>query len=233
MNSKRRWLLAAATIACASASTTAFAQSAPSGSSDPDATSSEAAKETKKKAHDKAAKSKEKAEKAKKASTKATEEAAEDAHAAGGSAEASTTTVTSSPMTTTSPEPGAERPAIMVNKPLLIAGAAVLAASYIPSATVGIVGRDDDRAMIAPIVGPWIALGQKDCNEEPCNNEGLDKTLMVVSGVAQGAGAIAMAMSLFIPPGRNEIPGIAKAGPVTFTPLSYRSGAGVGALGVF
>lgn len=214
----RHLIVAAAAIVAVSSSTSAFAQT---------------------KSKDKT----EKTEKTTKTKTMTQAESAEQARKAKEQEEemqrarASTTTVTSAePQPPSMPAPGAEKEGIRVNWPIMLTGAVVFAAAYVPSLTVGIIGRDDERAMIAPVVGPWIALGQKDCNEEPCSNEGLDKTLMVTSGILQGAGLLAMTLSVFIPPpSGSSVPGMAAAKPtVRFTPVSFgRSGAGVGAVGTF
>lgn len=131
---------------------------------------------------------------------------------------------------------GAEAPEpVRINMPLLVTGAAAFGAAYIPSLVVGITSdRDADRPLLAPVVGPWITLGQgRECDELPCSQEGLDTILVITSGVLQGAGAIAAAASLFIPPGSREA--IRTAEPkVHVLPISMgRAGAGIGAAGTF
>lgn len=125
------------------------------------------------------------------------------------------------------------------NRRLLVAGATAFGVAYVPSVAVGIFSdRSSNRALLVPVVGPWIALGGFDCTaEQPCGRPGLDRALMLTSGILQGAGAIAMAASIFIPDdesmGPLEAIPIGKA-KVRLTPVAFgRSGGGIGALATF
>lgn len=217
MDRARKWIVATTAVVAVSASTSAFAQTKP--------------KDT-----DNAGEAKTQTVRAQDANAKKAKEQQEEMDRA----RASQTVVTSAdaPPPSGAPAPGAEKSALRLNVPLLVTGAVVLGAAYIPSATVAIVGRDDERAMLLPVLGPWISLGQKDCNEEPCSAEGLDKALIVTSGILQGAGFVAMALSVFIPPpSKGSLPsltGSATKPKVQVTPVSFgRSGAGIGAVGTF
>ncbi len=88
-----------------------------------------------------------------------------------------------------------------VNKPLLITGAAVLVAGYVPMA---IVSQTSDRPgdqtnLLYPVVGPWMNLTDRGCEERACSGENLNKALLIVGGVAQGAGALSVLLSLVLP----------------------------------
>lgn len=207
MSTARTFLIAAAAVVVVSSSTRAFAQAKPK---DPSKTTQ--ARDDEEKA------------KAKKAKP-----VAEDA-----AGEATVTSAEVEPPAPTTP-PGAEETGVRVNPPMLVTGTILLGGAYLPSAVVGAVGRDDERALLAPVVGPWIALGQKDCNEEPCSAEGLDKALIVTSGVVQGAGLVAIALSVFVPPAKSgPLPALGSASSVRVTPVSFgRHGAGLGAFAVF
>jgi hypothetical protein len=86
------------------------------------------------------------------------------------------------------------------NTPLLVTGVVVLGASYGASA-LGAARSDTetDDKLYYPVVGPWMALKDRDCNVDPCSRKTLDTTLLVGSGVLQGLGALSVVMSLFIP----------------------------------
>jgi hypothetical protein len=86
------------------------------------------------------------------------------------------------------------------NGPLLATGAVVLGASY--GASVIAAARSDsetDDKLYYPVVGPWMALNDRDCSVDPCSRKTLDTTLLVGSGVLQGLGALSVLMSVFIP----------------------------------
>lgn len=206
MERSRKWMFAAAAIACASWSTSAFAEGQQGD--------------------------KQKSQKSKTQGSEQTQQAEGDQEMQDDSEPFGTTTVTAAPMD----QPGAEEPSVRMNMPLIYTGAAAFAAGYVPAAAFGAFSdRDSDRSLLAPLVGPWIALGERDCSggDAPCSNEGLDKALMITSGVVQGAGVVAVALGLFIkPPERTALP-IATAPKVHFTPMSFRAGAGVGAVGTF
>jgi hypothetical protein len=86
------------------------------------------------------------------------------------------------------------------NKPLLVTGLVVLGGSYGASAlAAGLSDRESDDKLYYPVAGPWLALQDRDCDAEPCNNETLDTALLIGSGVLQGLGALSTVMSLFIP----------------------------------
>ena len=96
-------------------------------------------------------------------------------------------------------EPMAERSSIP-NTPLLVTGTVVLGATY--GASVFAAARSEsetDNKLYYPVVGPWLALKDRDCSADPCSRKTLDTTLLVGSGVLQGLGAVGIIMSLFIP----------------------------------
>lgn len=219
MDRARKWIGATAAIVAVSASTSAFAQTKTTTDSGDTTTTSS----TKPKAKTQTVR----ADDAKKA--KEHQEEMDRARA-------SQTTVTSAEATPPSaPPPGAEKRGVEINWPIMIASAGLLAATYIPTAVVGFTGRGDTRTLIVPVVGPWISLGARNCDLEPCDAEALDTTLMITSGILQGVGAIGVALSVFIPPpSRGSVPGVAQGPKVHVTPVSFgRSGAGIGAVGTF
>lgn len=76
----------------------------------------------------------------------------------------------------------------------------VLGASYGASAIGAARSESEtDDKLYYPVVGPWMALNDRDCSVDPCSRRTLDTTLLVGSGVVQGLGALSVVMSLFIP----------------------------------
>ncbi len=88
-----------------------------------------------------------------------------------------------------------------INRPLLLTSTLVFGGTYAASAVVSITSdRPSDKSNLAiPVVGPWLDLANRDTDNRPSNNEGLNKALLIADGVAQGLGAIGMVASFFIP----------------------------------
>jgi hypothetical protein len=86
------------------------------------------------------------------------------------------------------------------NKPLLVTGLVVLGGTYGASAVAAAVSdRESDDKLYYPVVGPWMALMDRDCDAEPCGNKTLGTAMLIGSGVLQGIGALSTVMSLMIP----------------------------------
>lgn len=86
------------------------------------------------------------------------------------------------------------------NTPLLVTGVVLLGASYGASALGAARSESEtDDKLYYPVVGPWMALNDRDCSADPCSRKTLDTTLLVGSGVVQGLGALSVLMSLVIP----------------------------------
>lgn len=138
---------------------------------------------------------------------------------------------------TPSPPPSGDTIAIYrssrPNRPLLLTGALVLAASYAPTAVVAATSnRDGDSNLYAPVVGPWLNLADRQC--EGCSTDAGTTALLIGSGALQGVGVL-MGIASFILPQRVEVARL-QAGPVTlqFAPTSVgRSAYGLGAVGEF
>jgi len=88
-----------------------------------------------------------------------------------------------------------------VNRPLLITSSVILVGSYVPAAAVAYSSERpaDQTNLYYPVVGPWMNLADRQCDVSTCNNEGLNKTLLIASGVGQGLGAIGLVASIFVP----------------------------------
>ncbi len=119
--------------------------------------------------------------------------------------------ITATPMSneTTGTEPGGSQPSDLpapdttswVNRPLLITSAIVLVASYVPMASVAYTSERpaDQTNLYYPVVGPWMNLADRQCDLRSCNNETLNKVLLVADGIGQGLGAIGVVSSFFLP----------------------------------
>lgn len=122
------------------------------------------------------------------------------------------------------------------NKRLLVTGASIFVLSYVPAVIVGAQSdRDADKRLYIPGVGPWLDLAQRNCDANPCANEGVAKAFIIASGAAQGIGVIAALSSLVIPEReRVQVRQSAKLEPeLHVVPLSFGGGGGVGAIGRF
>lgn len=86
------------------------------------------------------------------------------------------------------------------NRPLLITGSILLGGSYGASAIVGgLSDRSADEKLFYPVVGPWMDLADRGCDERACSNERLNEVLLIGSGVGQGLGALGILLSVIIP----------------------------------
>lgn len=125
------------------------------------------------------------------------------------------------------------------NRALLSTGAGIFALSYGASVITGAVSdRDADKKLFVPVIGPWMDLADRGCDDRACGgNEDLNKAMIITSGVAQGLGVLAVVGSLFVPESTTvtEKRTTASAPKPTFSllPVSFRAGAGVGAVGTF
>jgi hypothetical protein len=121
------------------------------------------------------------------------------------------------------------------NRYLLASGMAVFGISYGTSVIVGLMsGRGSDDNLYIPVVGPWIALGARDCDRDPCEAKGLSGVLLVADGLVQAAGVIAMGAAFFVPE-RGTTLQIGPSGPkMTVAPAKLGpAGYGVAAIGEF
>jgi hypothetical protein len=128
---------------------------------------------------------------------------------------------------------------------LMGSGAILFGGSY--GASVIVAAADHNTAsnewtknLYIPVAGPWITLGKDPCTfATRCTTaDNWNGALMIGSGIAQGAGLVLMATSFFVPAhktttvvaAQNQKP---QKPRVSFAPVSYKGGAGVGASGTF
>jgi hypothetical protein len=121
---------------------------------------------------------------------------------------------------------------------LLSTGMGLFIMSYGPSVVAGAMSdRSEDKRLFVPVAGPWLNLAHRDCRANPCGEtEDVARAMILTSGVVQGAGALMTLGSLLIPERTtiSERPRGASAKPeVKVVPVSFGTGAGIGAVGRF
>jgi hypothetical protein len=125
---------------------------------------------------------------------------------------------------------------IRPNRPLLIAGGAVLAASYIPPVIVAATSdRGGDEYLYIPIAGPWIDLGERGgCGPNPCGEEAVYKTLLIGTGIAHLVGTGLVISSLVVPEERTRRNlAAASTKPMVLPAMMGRGGSGISVVGRF
>jgi hypothetical protein len=156
----------------------------------------------------------------------------------------STTTVTQAAVDVSPPIVVASRPTesggstttTWVNRPLLVTGLLLFGGTYGASAGVAAESSrpSDNPNLYYPVVGPWLDLAQRDCTAaRPCTGETGMKTLLVLDGVTQGVGAVAIITSLFLPEKKSRNWFIIGNEKVHAEPTSVGSGYGLAAQGKF
>ncbi|MEO6419097.1 MAG: hypothetical protein ABIP39_06805 [Polyangiaceae bacterium] len=90
------------------------------------------------------------------------------------------------------------------NRPLLYTGMVLFAGSYGSSLIVAATSeRDGDKRLYWPLVGPWLDLGNRQCDIRPCGNDSAEKALLIADGITQAAGAFLMVSSIFVAENRR------------------------------
>lgn len=85
----------------------------------------------------------------------------------------------------------------LLNRPLFITSTTLFAAGYLPTFITAMANPDDTTGnLYIPVAGPWIEIGK---DTSPGN-----RALLVFSGLLQGAGALGMVGSFFVPEARTE-----------------------------
>ncbi len=151
-----------------------------------------------------------------------------------------TTAATYDPMVSAERRERSYRP----NRPMLVTGSAILIGTYAGTAIQGAVSDTSaDRNNLIPIAGPWINMGERQCQLGDCDTrEDLHNVLLIGSGVGQAVGLGLTIASLFVSEDRDEYakarrtPQVAKVKvpELHVLPVSMgRGGAGLGAVGTF
>lgn len=120
------------------------------------------------------------------------------------------------------------------NRPLLITGGAVLVAAYGASAIVaGASDRKSNDQLFYPVVGPWFALHDMNCDETACKREGLYKALLIGDAAVQGAGVVALLLGAILPESRKKPWYLIGSDRFVVAPQFGSSTLGLGAAGKF
>jgi hypothetical protein len=124
------------------------------------------------------------------------------------------------------------------HRTLLWTGLSVFTVTYAGSAVAGGIAGDrvPDKNLFVPLVGPWLDLGQRDCDFRPCDpgQETLFESLIIASGVLQGGAALLTVSSFFVPEkSATRTSAAATESDVRVVPISYAGGGGVGVVGLF
>ncbi len=121
------------------------------------------------------------------------------------------------------------------NRPLLITGGSIIAASYTPAVIVAATSdHPGDKSLYVPVAGPWMDLAQRGgCGANSCGTEAVYKSLLVLTGVAHAVGVGAVVASLFVPEQRGTTTTSAST-KLTLTPAQIgRTGYGLSLAGGF
>jgi hypothetical protein len=124
------------------------------------------------------------------------------------------------------------------NRALLDGGAVAFGVPYATSIVVAAsTPGSAENNLYIPVVGPWINLGSRTCSStDPCASEGLTGTLLVVDGLLQGLGVLAIGASFVIPESKAAPPTIqiGDSGHMTVAPSKLgKDGYGLSAVGQF
>jgi hypothetical protein len=130
------------------------------------------------------------------------------------------------------------------NRLMLHSGIWVFGLSYVPVVVVAAVSeRHGDNNLYIPVAGPWMDLAARgDCPPNvSCNNETLNRTLIVIDGIFQGLGALNIAGAFIFPETRtvtvsSSAPAARRPSTVSLRILPAKVGAnsyGLWALGTF
>lgn len=120
------------------------------------------------------------------------------------------------------------------NRPLLITGGALLLASYGASAIVaGASDRESNDQLFYPVVGPWFALHDMNCDETACKQEGLYKALLIGDAAVQGVGVVALLLGVVLPESRKKPWYLIGSERFVVAPQFGSSTLGLGAAGKF
>ena len=126
------------------------------------------------------------------------------------------------------------------NLVILGVGIVSLANAYGIAAIVGATSSYQlDRRLFAPVLGPWLDLADRaSCSPTgagSCHTERVNRASLVIDGVFQGIGVLAIAGALAFPWPRTAMTADAPAGPhLTLAPVQYaHGGMGLAALGTF
>ncbi len=93
------------------------------------------------------------------------------------------------------------------NRPLLFGSGALFLGAYGTSAVVGLMNdRKADQRLAVPLLGPWLDLADRQCDQTACNAEGPSVAALIASGLLQGVGVVGVLSSIFATDRTSERP---------------------------
>lgn len=145
------------------------------------------------------------------------------------------------PKPSAAPQLSLDRPALttsraLFNRPLLVAGLLMFGGAYAASVVdAAMLGRDVARNdLYYPVVGPWMAYANRCDPSRRCSgDEPGGGFLLVIDGVGQGLGAVALVTSLLVPEETTRRWFFLGDGGFHAGPSRVGAGYGIGAAGVF
>jgi len=122
-----------------------------------------------------------------------------------------------------------------VNRPLLLTSTLILGGTYGASAIAGFASSrpSDQHNLYYPVAGPWMDLANRDCASRPCNNETLNKVLLVADGIGQGLASLGIVSSFFLPEKTTRHWYLLGNSEMQWAPTSVGTGYGLAAVGRF
>jgi hypothetical protein len=127
--------------------------------------------------------------------------------------------------------PAPDRTVSPINRPLLATGLVLFGGPYIASVIVAAESERpaDQNHLFIPVVGPWLDLANRGTDVRPANNESANQALLILDGIGQGLGALAIVTSMFIPEKSNQHWYV--IGDRRFHAMPTNIGSGYGVLG--
>lgn len=135
---------------------------------------------------------------------------------------------TTPPVSRTAADPPSRE--LRPHRTLLWTSAAIFGVTYATSVVAGGIAGDrlPDKNLFVPVVGPWLDLGQRNCDFRPCDptQETLFQSLIIASGLLQGGATVLAVSSFVVGKGAGEA-ATPRIGALV-APVSYPGGGGVG-----
>ncbi|HKQ70754.1 MAG TPA: hypothetical protein VJT73_15515 [Polyangiaceae bacterium] len=124
------------------------------------------------------------------------------------------------------------------NPVLLTTGGITLLGAYVPGFVVAVGSdHDGDKWLYAPVIGPWIDLASRGCDDGQivnCGTNAFDRAALIGSGVVQALGLVQLAASFTMPQRRLVTTQAADKPTFHLAPSAVGSrGQGIVAFGTF
>jgi hypothetical protein len=145
--------------------------------------------------------------------------------------------VAAPPIALTTPAPASEASTTDhgPNRSLILMGLVAFGWSYAPAVLIaGDSPRQTDRRLYVPVAGPWLDLGHRGVCTTDCESEEMNRELLIVDGILQGAAVVAFVAGLLSSEHERPDPKNEARPRLRVTPTRMGSaGYGVSAFGAF